>query len=79
MDKHYETSDDVFVDREEYIDWMKEGESGQSNFELTIVSYDDHKVALRFDRCPVFDSVKHLEDREIAYLSSAGQGNLKRN
>ncbi|OLS29568.1 MAG: hypothetical protein ThorAB25_15920, partial [Candidatus Thorarchaeota archaeon AB_25] len=24
MYKHYETSDDIFVDREEYIDWMKE-------------------------------------------------------
>ena len=55
-------------------DWMKEGETGQSNFELTVVSYDDHKVALRFDRCPVFDSVKHLEDREIAYLSYCWTG-----
>jgi hypothetical protein len=49
--------------------WMKEGEKGESAFELTVVSYDEHKVALRFDKCPVFDSVKHLEDREIAYLS----------
>ncbi|MHA1423694.1 MAG: hypothetical protein ACTSW8_01185 [Candidatus Thorarchaeota archaeon] len=49
--------------------WKKEGESGESTFELTVVSYDDHKVALRFDRCPVFDSVKHLEDREVTYLS----------
>ena len=54
--------------------WMKEGESGDSNFELTVVSYDDHKVAIRFDRCPVFDSVKHLEDREIAYLSYCWTG-----
>ncbi|GAG75063.1 unnamed protein product, partial [marine sediment metagenome] len=54
--------------------WMREGENGQSNFELTVVSYDDHKVALRFDRCPVFDSVKHLEDREIAYLSYCWTG-----
>ena len=54
--------------------WMKEGETGESNFELTVVSYDDHKVALRFDRCPVFDSVKHLEDREIAYLSYCWTG-----
>ena len=54
--------------------WMKEGETGNSNFELTIVSFDDHKVALRFDRCPVFDSVKHLEDREIAYLSYCWTG-----
>jgi len=54
--------------------WMKEGETGQSNFELTVVSYDEHKVALRFDRCPVFDSVKHLEDREIAYLSYCWTG-----
>lgn len=54
--------------------WMKEGETGQSNFELTVVSYDDHKVALRFDRCPVFDSVKHLEDREVAYLSYCWTG-----
>jgi hypothetical protein len=54
--------------------WMKHGESKESNFELTVVSYDDHKVALRFDRCPVFDSVKHLEDREIAYLSYCWTG-----
>jgi len=54
--------------------WMKEGETGQSNFELTVVSYDEYKVALRFDRCPVFDSVKHLEDREIAYLSYCWTG-----
>ncbi len=54
--------------------WMKEGETGQSNFELTVVSYDDYKVALRFDRCPVFDSVKHLEDREVAYLSYCWTG-----
>ena len=54
--------------------WMKEGETGESNFELTVVSYDDHKVALRFDRCPVFDSVKHLEDREVAYLSYCWTG-----
>jgi len=54
--------------------WMREGETGQSNFELTVVSYDDHKVALRFDRCPIFDSVKHLEDREIAYLSYCWTG-----
>ncbi len=54
--------------------WMKEGETGESNFELTVVSYDDHKVALRFDRCPIFDSVKHLEDREVAYLSYCWTG-----
>ncbi|TFG26735.1 hypothetical protein EU528_13925 [Candidatus Thorarchaeota archaeon] len=54
--------------------WMKEGETGNSNFELTVVSYDDHKVALRFDRCPVFDSIKHLEDRGIAYLSYCWTG-----
>ena len=54
--------------------WMKEGETSESNFELTVVSYDDHKVALRFDRCPVFDSVEHLEDREIAYLSYCWTG-----
>ena len=54
--------------------WMKEGETGESNFELTVVSYDDHKVALRFDKCPVYDSVKHLEDREIAYLSYCWTG-----
>ena len=49
--------------------WIKEGETGESCFELTVVSFDDHKVALKFDQCPVFDSIKHLEDREIAYLS----------
>lgn len=54
--------------------WMKEGESGESTFELTVVSYDDHKVALKFDRCPVFESVKHLEDREVAYLSYCWTG-----
>ncbi|TFH04959.1 MAG: hypothetical protein E4H14_13665 [Candidatus Thorarchaeota archaeon] len=54
--------------------WIKEGETGESNFELTVVSYDDHKVALRFDKCPVYDSVKHLEDREIAYLSYCWTG-----
>lgn len=54
--------------------WMKEGEKGESTFELTVVSYDDHKVALRFDSCPVFDSVKHLEDREIAFLSYCWTG-----
>lgn len=54
--------------------WLKEGETGESNFELTVVSFDDHKVALRFDRCPVYDSVKHLEDREIAYLSYCWTG-----
>ena len=25
MYKHYEISDDVFVDREEYIEWMNDG------------------------------------------------------
>jgi hypothetical protein len=54
--------------------WMKEGEKGESTFELTVVSYDDHKVALRFDSCPVFDSVRHLEDREIAFLSYCWTG-----
>lgn len=54
--------------------WMMEGETGKSNLELTVVSYDEHKVALRFDRCPVYDSVKHLEDREIAYLSYCWTG-----
>jgi hypothetical protein len=54
--------------------WVKEGESTKSAFELTVVSYDDHKVALRFDKCPVFDSVKHLEDREVAYLSYCWTG-----
>ncbi len=54
--------------------WMKHGEARESNFELTVVSYDDHKVALKFDRCPVFDSVKHLEDREVAYLSYCWTG-----
>lgn len=54
--------------------WMKEGETGDGNFELTVVSYDDHKVALRFDRCPVYESVKHLEDREVAYLSYCWTG-----
>jgi len=54
--------------------WMKEGEKGDSSFELTVVSYDDHKVALKIDRCPVFESVKYLEDREIAYLSHCWTG-----
>jgi len=54
--------------------WVKEGETGESNLELTVVSYDDHKLALRFDRCPVFDSIKHLEDREVAYLSYCWTG-----
>jgi hypothetical protein len=54
--------------------WMKEGESSESAFELTVVRYDDHKVALRFDKCPVFESVKHLEDREVAYLSYCWTG-----
>ena len=36
---------------------------------MTIVKYDDYKVALRFDRCPVYEATKHLEDPEIAYLS----------
>ena len=54
--------------------WMKEGETGESTFELTVVSYDDHKVALKFDKCPVFESVKHLEDREVAYLSYCWTG-----
>lgn len=54
--------------------WMKTGEKEESSLELTVVRYDDHKVALRFDRCPVFDSVKHLEDREVAYLSYCWTG-----
>lgn len=54
--------------------WMNEGKRGDSAFELTVVSFDDHKVALRFDKCPVFESVKHLEDREIAYLSYCWTG-----
>ncbi|MFW9960694.1 MAG: hypothetical protein ACFFDV_06735 [Candidatus Thorarchaeota archaeon] len=54
--------------------WIKEGETGESCFELTVVSFDDYKVALKFDQCPVFDSVKHLEDREIAYLSYCWTG-----
>jgi len=54
--------------------WMKEGESGESKFELTVVSFDDHKVAVKFDQCPVFESVRHLEDREIAYLSYCWTG-----
>jgi len=54
--------------------WVKKGEAGESNLELTVVSYDDHKLALRFDRCPVFDSVRHLEVREVAYLSYCWTG-----
>jgi len=54
--------------------WIKEGESGESRFELTVVSFDDHKVAVKFDQCPVFDSVKHLDDREIAYFSYCWTG-----
>ncbi|MBY8998815.1 MAG: hypothetical protein KGD60_13895 [Candidatus Thorarchaeota archaeon] len=54
--------------------WKKEGERGESTLELIVVSYDDNKVALRFDKCPVFDSVKDLEDREIAYLSYCWTG-----
>jgi len=54
--------------------WMKTGETEESSLELTVVSYDDDKVALRFDRCPVFDSVKHLDDREVAYLSYCWTG-----
>lgn len=54
--------------------WMKEGETGVSNYELTVVSYDEHRVALKFDKCPVFESIRHLEDREVAYLSYCWTG-----
>jgi len=82
-DMVYRATEDAFRSSNEEIHppikeitegWMKEGETGESNFELTVVSYDDHKVALRFDRCPVFDSVRDLEDREVAYLSYCWTG-----
>ena len=49
--------------------WIKAGKDEDSLFDMTIVKYDDYKVALRFDRCPVYEATKHLEDPEIAYLS----------
>lgn len=77
-DMMYRANEDFFKNSDEEVyppikdittGWKEHGEKGESTFELTVVSYDDHKVALRFDSCPVFESVKHLEDREVAFLS----------
>ncbi|MHA2178685.1 MAG: hypothetical protein ACXAAK_10085 [Candidatus Thorarchaeota archaeon] len=82
-DMMYRANEDFFKNSEEEVyspikeiteGWKEHGEKGESTFELTVVSYDNHKVALRFDICPVFESVKHLEDREVAFLSYCGGG-----
>lgn len=54
--------------------WIKAGEKDDASFVFTVAEYDDHKVALKFDRCPVYDSISHLEDREVAYLSYCWTG-----
>jgi len=54
--------------------WIKAGQDKDSLADLTIVKYDDYKVALRFDRCPVYESTKHLVDPEVAFLSWCGTG-----
>jgi hypothetical protein len=59
----------------EIIDgWMKAGSEEDSNFHYSVVKFDDYKVALKFDRCPVYDSVKDLDDPEVAYLSYCWTG-----
>ena len=54
--------------------WIKAGEEGKDAFDHTVVKFDDYKVAVKFDRCPVYDSVKHLDDQEVVYLSYCWTG-----
>ncbi|MHA2263614.1 MAG: hypothetical protein ACXAEN_14560 [Candidatus Thorarchaeota archaeon] len=70
-----EKDDEIYPSVREIIDgWVKAGEDADHSVEYTVVEYDDFKVALKFDVCPVFESVKHLEDREIAFLSYCWTG-----
>ncbi len=59
----------------EIIDgWIKAGSESDSNFHYSVVKFDDYKVALKFEKCPVYDVVKHLDDPEAAYLSYCWTG-----
>jgi hypothetical protein len=53
----------------ETADYWMGSEEGVNDFDRTVVKFDDYKIAVKYYRCPVFDSVKDMEDREVAYLS----------
>jgi hypothetical protein len=77
-DLAYKVTEDALNQSEEEIHppikeitegWIKACEEEDASFDMTIVKYDDYKVALKFDKCPVYEATKHLEDPEIVYLS----------
>ena len=49
--------------------WIKEGQSDNTSYNLTVVKYDEHKCLVKFDTCGSYEALRTMEDPEIAYLS----------
>jgi hypothetical protein len=70
-----ENDDEIYPTIKEITDgWLENGKKERPSDDYTVAVFDEHMVALRFDRCPVFDAMKHLEDREAVYLSYCWTG-----
>jgi hypothetical protein len=54
--------------------WLSYGKPENPTQDYVAVKFEDHKFVLRVNQCPVYDSVKHLEDREAVYLSYCWTG-----
>ncbi len=56
--------------RESLVPYWRDSDS----FEFGVVDFDDEMFLAKFDRCVWFESMKHIEDRELAYYTVCYHG-----
>ncbi len=70
-DARRENPEEVWPPIQEIADgWRQFGETTDIDHDFTVAQFDEHKVLLKFNRCPVYEAVKHLADPEVAYLAT---------
>ncbi|MHA1125207.1 MAG: hypothetical protein ACTSO7_04360 [Candidatus Heimdallarchaeota archaeon] len=59
--------------------WLKYGKEADDNalMDYTVVSYDDHRVLVKFDQCGVHEAMQYLKDPELTYLSYCYVGDVE--
>ena len=69
MYKHYEMSDDVFVDREEYIDWMKEALEHRKNLAKKFPDQYALDLASTYHNLSLLQESKEMAEKASEILS----------
>ncbi len=70
-DARREKTEEVWPPIQEIADgWRKHGETSDNDHDFIVAQFDEHKVLLKFNRCAVYEAVKHLDDPEVAYLAT---------